>query len=160
MVSLMETAIGERLLKVRALSEAVAWYDVNIRPSNKRFLMDLIRIKQLRTQQIAGDGDIIGTYSMTTQQIAKENPPASGRPKIAGQPYNLEWNGDFFRQMFVVVLNDSLVVESNSESFTEMQAQDWWKDEIMTLTDENLQIYINWVKKDYIAYVRKTLQLD
>jgi hypothetical protein len=142
----METAIGERLLKVRALSDAVAWYDVNIRPSNKRFLMDLIRIKQLRTQQIAGDGDIIGTYSMTTQQIAKENP--------------LEWDGDFFRQMFVVVLNDSLVVESNSESFTEMQAQDWWKDEIMTLTDENLQIYINWIKKDYIAYVRKTLQLD
>ena len=66
----METAIGERLLKVRALSDAVAWYDVNIRPSNKRFLMDLIRIKQLRTHQIAGDGDIIGTYSMTTTKLS------------------------------------------------------------------------------------------
>jgi hypothetical protein len=155
-----ETPIEKQLRLVKSLNDAVAWYDANIKPSNKNFLMDLIRIEQLRKRQIAGDGDIIGTYSMTTQQIAKENPPASGRPKIAGQPYNLEWDGDFFRQMFVVVLRDALVVESNSKSFREMQAQDWWKDEIMELTKENLQKYSDRIRTDYLNYVRKTLQIN
>jgi hypothetical protein len=153
MVSLMETAIGERLLRTKILFEAAAWLEVNSKSMNKRFLMDLIREEQLRKEGIDGDGDIIGRYSYVTQIISKGK-------KRAGEPYTLFDTGAFYRGMFVIVLKDILKVESTSGSYIEMQDQLWWVDEIMSLTDENLQIYINWIKKDYIAYVRKVLQLD
>lgn len=57
----------------------------------------------LREQWEAGeneDGQAVGHYKPTTENFyAIVNPPASGLPKRAGDPYNLIWDGNLFRQL-------------------------------------------------------------
>ena len=41
--------------------------------------------------------------------------------------------------MFIIVLRDAFIVDASSESFKEMQNQDWFTNRILGLTDENLE---------------------
>lgn len=55
---------------------------------------------------INSKGGVIGTYSRTSEQYADEERQASGgrtprQDKIAGQPYNFEWSGGLFDNMFL-----------------------------------------------------------
>lgn len=55
-------------------------------------------------------GSIVGRYSPFTEELAKQEDPI--KPKVAGQPYNFEWTGDFFAQMFVRFAQRQLTLTS------------------------------------------------
>jgi len=148
-----DTALGEKLQKVRLLSEAVAWYDVNIRPDTKQFVINLIQNEQLQKKGVDSNDEIIGRYSYATQLISKG-------AKQQGDPFTLKDTGAFYNSMFVMVLKDTIFVEATSSTYGLMQSQDWWREEILGLNEESLEKYTEVLKEGYIKYVRKVLEID
>lgn len=63
---------------------------------------EILVVDMIKSQWEQGeneDGVEVGRYKESTENFyAKINPPASGMPKIAGQPYNLMWDGSLIRQ--------------------------------------------------------------
>ena len=144
-----ETAIDEHLKKTRLLFDSVAWLDAHT-SQVKEDILNLIREAQLMAEGVDENNEIIGTYSYMTELI-------SGGRKQEGDPYNLNDTGEFFRSMYIKVLSDSIVIDAN---YAKMEDKDWWSINILGLTQENLQLYADMVKENYILYARKVLGLD
>lgn len=144
-----QTAIDEHLKKTRLLFDSVAWLDAHT-SQVKEDILNLIREAQLMAEGVDENNEIIGTYSYMTELI-------SGGRKQEGDPYNLNDTGEFFRSMYIKVLSDSIVIDAN---YAKMEDKDWWSINILGLTQENLQLYADMVKENYILYARKVLGLD
>lgn len=149
-------AIGESKLhrvikRRRLLSDAVAWYDT-FDTQLKVQVLDWIRKDQLLAKGIDATGEVIGYYSLATSLI---NPK-----KRFNTHFTLYDEGDFFRSMFVQVLATELRISANSPSFTEMKLQDWYNENILNLTEENLAKLKAKVRQSYIEQVRAVLQVD
>lgn len=69
------------------------------------------------------DGQAVGFYKPVTQNFyAFLNPPSSGMPKKAGDPYNLMWDGNLFKQLYLEFEKEGnepkiyLLIDSDSSS--------------------------------------------
>ncbi len=144
-----KTAIDVHLKKTRLLVDSVAWLDAHT-PQVKEDILNLIREAQLMAEGVDENNEIIGTYSYMTELI-------SGGRKQEGDPYNLNDTGEFFRSMYIKVLKDSIIIDADSQK---MEDQDWWSISILGLTQENLQLYADMVKENFILYARRLLELD
>jgi hypothetical protein len=143
------TIIHEQLNKTRLLYDAMAWMESN----NTAVTNEVIRMiqeDQLKRSGVDENNVVIGLYSEVTDMITQ------GR-KEAGTPYTLEDTGAFFRSMYVKVLMDSIIIDGD---YAKMQDQDWWRNEILGLTDENLDKYSEKIKEGFIRYARKILEVD
>ncbi len=140
--------LHEIVRRRRLLSDSLIWYN-SFDPTLKTFILNLVKEDQLRRKGIDADGNVIGFYSLTTSFI---NPK-----KKFNTHYTLDDSGDFFRSMFVQVLIDRILIEANSESYREMQDQDWFTDRILNLTDGNIQLLKEQLKPKYIEAVKKVL---
>jgi len=114
----------------------------------KRDLPDILRkilIKRrdevigiLKNEQLSeglnSKGQVVGRYSSNTPNyIDPSNPPR--KDKIAGQPYNFEWTGGLFDNMYLHfedLKSYSLFSADNKAKFLEKEYGD-----IFTLTDKN-----------------------
>lgn len=149
----MQTEIGVKLNKVRLLSERVAWYD-SVDGNVRRMILHWIQIDQLFNKGIDSTGNIIGWYSQLTEIL-------SGGTKKFNTPYTLKDTGQFYNQMFVVVMADGLVIDSdgaekpNGDNLFEKYGKN-----IVGLTDENLAKLTNVLRQKYIKYTRKVLGID
>lgn len=150
MVDFLNTKLGERVKKVKLLNDSVAWLESITQELQVKAVREWIQKDQLKTKGIDSKGEVIGFYSLATEFIT------NGRKK-EGDPYDLDDSGDFYRSMFVRVLSDAVVFEADSNK---MQDQFWWDKDILNLTDENLQKFIDEVKNNYIEYARRTLQIN
>lgn len=130
------------------LSDAIAWFDAHT-PEVQKMITDLIKYNQLKNKGVDKFNEIIGIYSETTQLI---NPS-----KIAGTPYTLEDTGAFFRSMYVVVMKDSILIEANT---AHMEDQSWWSINILGLNEQNLAIYTEKIRQNFIQYARTTLGIN
>ena len=150
MADFMETILGSKLRKALMLSESIAWYE-SFDNELKRIILDYIQKDQLTNQGVDEDGDIIGLYSDFTESINPE--------KIAGTPYTLDDTGDFYKSMYIVVLQDSIVIEADP-----IKGEDnlFYKygESIIGLTEENLERLREEIKKRYIKFVKKSLEID
>lgn len=144
-----KTAIDEHLKRALLLDSAKAWIEANTNELRK-LIVNLIRYNQLTEQGVNSEGDIIGTYSYTTELLSE------GRKK-RGEPYDLNDTGEFFRSMYVQVLVDSIVVNAD---YAKMEDQNWWNINILNLTDENLEVYIEEIKANYVKEARRVLGID
>ena len=144
-----ETAIDKHLKRAKFLFDSVAWLDAHT-SQVKEDILNLIREAQLMAEGVDEDNQIIGTYSYMTELI-------SGGRKQEGDPYNLNDTGEFFRSMYIKVLSDSIIIDAN---YQKMEDKDWWSISILGLTQENLQLYAEMVKENYILYARRILELD
>lgn len=144
-----QTAIDEHLKNSKLLLDSVAWIEIHT-PIVKKTILDLIRKDQLTNEGIDENEKIIGTYSFYTELL-------SNGKKKQGEPYNLKDTGQFYRSMLVKVLKDSIIIDAD---FQKMEDQNWWSISILGLTEENLDIYANMVKKNFILYARRILELD
>lgn len=134
MFDLMATDIGLLLNRARTLGSAFIWRkvmsDVTIQ---RKIIQDYIQEDQLFNKGVDEDSDIIGTYSYATQLINPE--------KIEGDPYTLKDTGDFYKSMYIVVLNDSIVIEANGlktdEKGETTDLLQLYGNGILGLTDEN-----------------------
>ena len=152
---LKETLIYERLRKTKLLFDSVAWIE-SFTPQIKIIILDWIRNDQLTDEGVDMDGDIIGEYSKATEII-------SGGEKLEGDHFTLNDSGSFYRSMFIRVLQDSIIVDGDTAKMETSFSQKnglWWRDEILGLTDENLQKLVIEIKKKYIEYARKVLAID
>ena len=143
-----QSRLHEMMRRRRLLSESVVWFnafDTNL----KNFMLDLIRENKLRQKGIDADGDVIGFYSITTSFI---NPK-----KTFNTHYTLDDSGDFFKSMFVQVFSDRVMAEATSNSFREMQDQDWYNERILDWTNESIQRIKEKLLPHYIEAVRKVL---
>jgi len=150
MIDFLDTKLGELLYKTQALSDSVAWVEAHTPQLRSKIVKEWIQEDQLKGGGIDSEGQVIGFYSEATEFISR------GR-KSAGDPYDLDDTGSFYRSMFVRVLIDRIEIEFNSGK---MDDQLWWDDNIVNLTDENLQKYIDEIKENYGKYVRKILGVD
>jgi len=144
-----KTPIDLHLKRALLLDSAKAWIEANT-DKLRELIVNLIRYNQLTEQGVNSEGDIIGTYSYTTELLSE------GRKK-RGEPYDLNDTGEFFRSMYVQVLADSIVVNAD---YAKMEDQNWWNINILNLTDENLEVYIEEIKQNYVKEARRILELD
>lgn len=101
------------------------------------------------------DGNIIGTYSFATEQLAKlEN---TRQPKIAGEPYNFQYYGDFFDDMVLDVFADKASFYSEDSKTAELVKK--YKG-LFGLQDETLKNVIQkYIVPAFQKQVRKELNL-
>ena len=144
-----KTPIDLHLKRALLLDSAKAWIEANT-DELRELIVNLIRYNQLTEQGVNSEGDIIGTYSYTTELLSE------GRKK-RGEPYDLNDTGEFFRSMYVQVLADSIVVNAD---YAKMEDQNWWNINILNLTDENLEVYIEEIKQNYVKEARRILELN
>lgn len=144
---LEKTPIYKMLQRAKTLNHSVAWFDAfKSNPNLKRDIIQMIQQDQLREKGVDSQNEVVGYYSMLTSQI---NPK-----KKFNTHYTLEDTGDFFKSMFVRVLIDALIIGGDADK---MEDQNWWRDEILGLTDENLRIFVSKLRDSYIRYARKVL---
>ena len=105
----------------------------------KEILLDYQKIRL--NKGLDTSGDVIGTYSFSTEQIARfENPI---EPKRFGEPYNFEWSGDFFKGMQLIFKGNEAVFRSKDS-----------KEELLTSKYEDLLGYTN---EDWIEFLNTKL---
>lgn len=144
---LQKTAPYQMMLRVNLLKDSYVWFDTfKNNPELRKMIITMIQKDQLTDKGIDSKGQVIGYYSPVTAMINKL--------KKANSHYTLHDTGDFYNSMFVVVLNDSLVIGGDTQK---MSDKEWYRDSIINLTDENLLRFINEVRPKYIEYARKVL---
>ncbi len=144
-----QTEIDEHLKRAVLLDDSIAWFDAHTEEV-KQDILNMIRQDQLLDEGVDSNDEIIGTYSYLTEVL-------SGGEKRMGDPYTLKDTGAFFRSMFIKVLNDSIYIDAD---YAKMQDQNWWSIDILGLTEENLDKYAEMVKKNFILYARRILELN
>jgi len=144
-----QTEIDEHLKRALLLDDSLAWIDSHTEEV-KSTILDIIRQDQLIDEGVDSNDEIIGTYSYLTEVI-------TNGAKRMGDPYNLKDTGAFFRSMFVKVLKDSIIIDAD---YAKMEDQNWWSIDILGLTDEHLELYAEMVKKNFILYARRVLELN
>lgn len=143
-----QSKLHTMLRKGRLLADSVAWFEA-FTPRTKREILDLVREAQLRAEGIDGDGDEIGFYSFATELI-------SGGTKQEGDHYTLDDTGEFFRSMFIRVLSNRFEIVADGQKDDE-NILDKYGQQIIALTDENLEKVSIMVRKAYVDYVRRIL---
>jgi hypothetical protein len=100
-------------------------------------------------------GKVFGTYSPATEEIAKgEN---TRQPKIAGEPYNFEYYGDFFDGMYLAVFEDNALFFSDDPKTRFLITK--YKD-LFGLQPESLSKLIKTtILPAFLREIRKQLQL-
>jgi hypothetical protein len=143
-----ETLIEKQLRLAVLLDDAKTWFDVH-NDQIKGLILRLIKDEQLEKKGVDKFEQIIGLYSTMTEMINPE--------KIAGTPFTLKDTGQFFNSMFVEVLTNELVIHANADK---MQSKNWWTTNILGLTENNLNIYIDELRKKYISFTRFILGIN
>lgn len=100
MGTLLQLSKNLQPLKSRAEIERMAF---EVLKRLESYIIDLNQIQLSKGQNIFGAS--LGVYSPKTQKIAERE--RTREPKIAGQPYNFEWTGELFDNMFIVFTNNT-----------------------------------------------------
>lgn len=155
-IDVMMTEIGTPLRAAKMLSDAVAWYE-SLTPQITRQIILWIQDDQLTKEGIDSTGEVIGYYSQLTEIL-------SGGKKKFGDHYTLNDTGAFYRGMFVVVLNDGLVIDSDGANKIGKKKDEnlfeKYGENIVGLTDENMAKLIEALKPKYIESVKRMLYLN
>lgn len=131
----------------RTLSDVVAWYEVMGSKSMKEMIIRLVTRDQLFDKGIDAEGNIIGYYSYMTEII-------SGGRKRQGDHYTLLDSGDMFDSLFVAVFVNEFVIIGDTGK---IENQDWYSDQILKLTDENIEKIMGKAIPKFREYLIATL---
>jgi hypothetical protein len=145
-------AIGQSKLhsflrRGRVLFDSVAWFEA-FTPKTREDILDLVREAQLRAEGIDGDGEEIGFYSFASQIANPE--------KQEGTHFTFDDTGEFFRSMFLRVLANSFEIVADGQKDDDNLFVKYGE-EIIALTDENLEKVTNMVREAYVNYVKRIL---
>lgn len=134
-------------LTKKATLEAMAFQEL------KKLISVLIKLQKERLNKgLDTDGDVIGTYSFSTELIAKfENPI---KPKRFGQPYNFEYTGDFFKGMEILFKPREAVFVSK-DSKAELLTEKY--DDLLGYTDEQWIEFLD--KRLHPAFIKEFRKL-
>lgn len=102
------------------------------------------------------DNNVIGTYSRFTQTISENyafyGVAKSIKNKVFGEPYNLEWTGNFFKTIKAVYINSKIKIDAQSP-FLEKRN----KDKIIGLDEKSTQEVTKEIEKRAVRTILDTL---
>ena len=75
----------------------------------------------------------------------------------AGERFDLYDSGDFYESMFVTALNDGFIIDADT---LKMEDQFWYDDDILKLTNENMDKLVFEIRESYLAYISKILGIN
>tara|TARA_R110000803_G_scaffold101732_1_gene169722 strand:- start:73 stop:597 length:525 start_codon:yes stop_codon:yes gene_type:complete len=147
--------------------------------SNKKiqeFILNLNRVDQLFVDGIQSDGNPLtsgsvtgqttpGVYSKYTEKINQGKSFSFGgqsKGKIAGERYFLYNEGEFFSTFVIIPLDDGFEIDANPIKQTDdgpLPMFEEYGKNILGLTDESLQKFIDAFKEVVSVQVRKKLGL-
>lgn len=128
------------------LTDASAWLSAFNDNVLKEKIIEWIQIDQLTNEGVDENGEVIGYYSWVTSKINTE--------KIFNSHYTLDDSGAFYRSMVVTAAIDSITIDADSEK---MEDQEWWRDEILGLTDQSMEKLRDEYRARIISYARRVL---
>jgi hypothetical protein len=67
------------------------------------------------------EGDIVGTYLPSTEEIAKTSNPRPGGSKDAGTPFNFDWTGALISRIFITYNNNIIKFDSRGKGDSDKQ---------------------------------------
>lgn len=105
MVDFLKNRVGETLTKARTITHSEIWRMVFDDPGFRKQLLDWVRYDQLFEKGVDEDNEIIGFYSEWTELL---NPS-----KVAGTHYTLYDTGEFYSSFYLVVTNDSFIIDAD-----------------------------------------------
>jgi hypothetical protein len=143
-----KSKLHEMLRKNRAMNEGVVWIK-SIDSATRTEILRMIKQDQLTAKGIDATGEVIGYYSLATELITK------GR-KQQGDHYTLDDTGYFYKSMFIRVLANEILIDADGQK-DEENIIDKYGSKILNLTNENLQLLIERVKKAYIKELRRRI---
>ena len=146
-----QTKLDELLKRGKLLKELNAWKQ-SFDSATKEQIIEWVQNDQLINKGVDGKGQVIGYYSLSTQQIT------NGRKK-AGDKYNLKDTGDFFNSMKVSITNATILIAGNGQKGAD-NLYDKFGDYITNLTDENIEKLKEIINEKYIEYVKKILLIN
>ena len=155
MIDFLNNDLGNILKKTKVISESKVWFKI-FDSKLKKTILNWIKNDQLK-KGINDEGEIMGLYSELTEII---NPI-----KKEGTPYTLYDTGEFYKSLFIDVLNDSFEVDGDGikvdeESGIETDLFKWLGDGIVGLTDQNKNKLAEELKQRYVNYVRDVLRIN
>ena len=147
--------------------------------SNKKiqeFILNLNRVDQLFVDGIQSDGNPLesgsvtgqntpGVYSEFTEKINRGKSFSFGgqsKSKIEGDRYFLFNDGEFFDTFVIIPLDDGFEIDANPIKQTDKGPLPMFEEygrNILGLTDENLQVLIDFFKETIQLRVREQLRL-
>lgn len=137
------TRLQQLSQNLKTLQKRASLYGIALRIA-KRFEAYLIDLNQLQLSEGQNIfGQIVGTYSPATEEIAKSEPTV--QPKIAGQNYNFEWTGAFFGGMRIKFTQDYLEFTSTAGDTDEILAafsSSLGDQELLGLTEKSLDEFL------------------
>lgn len=145
----MKTDLGTLINNGNILKEASAWissFSIDVKDE----IIYFIQKEQLFDKGIDATGQVIGYYKASTEQL---NPL-----KKAGEHFTLLDTGEFYKSMYIRVLEDSIEIEANeNKDGTNLFLK--YDDDIIGLTRENKDKLTEILSEKYINYVREILQI-
>tara|TARA_R110001606_G_scaffold85719_5_gene194304 strand:- start:414 stop:887 length:474 start_codon:yes stop_codon:yes gene_type:complete len=155
-INILDTEAGTVIRKFRLLTDSGVWFD-SIDGRVRNLILQMIQNDQLRKRGVDEFGEVIGYYSMTTDAITNGQ-------KAFNTHYTFEDTGEFFNKMFVIVMRDSLVIDSDGADKVDENGTtnlfNEYGNKIIGLTDANMEKLIQLLRKKYIAYARKVLDIN
>lgn len=120
----------------------------------QKFIIELNTEDQLFNENIDSRGirlnDIGGDYSPSIFELSRT-------PKKSLTDINLKDSGDFYKSFSISVGKKSILIQADTRK-GDKDLKDEWGDDILGLTDENLQKVINRLKDLLINELRKTIK--
>jgi len=152
-----ETKLGLMLRKAKTeLTLNRIWVEVFQDQELRRYVLNLIKYRQLFEKGVDETGEIIGTYSAFTERLNPE--------KKEGTPYTLFDTGDFYRSMFLIVTETELIIEADTlKQDAEGETTDLlekYGDGILGLTEENKTELANKIIDKFNVVALRILSVD
>lgn len=153
MVNFLNTKIGERLKKAKTITHSEVWRMVFSDASFRKMILDWVRYDQLFEKGVDERDRVIGVYSPWTELI---NPK-----KVAGTPFTLYDTGEFYSSFYLIVTNDSFIIDADPIKVDENgDVTDLFKeygDGIVGLNQESRVKLANEMAKRYATIYRRLL---
>ena len=132
------------------LTDVLLWVDTfNTQDKLAKLILGWIKEDQLFDRGVDANDKNIGFYSFVTEII-------SNGEKQQGDHYTLDDTGEFKQSMVVISLVPILAVMIKADA-EKMENQEWWRDEILGLTAENMQKLRNEYRENAIRYGKRVL---
>ena len=149
-----DTKVMNLLVKVASIEQSEVWKTVFNEEEFDKFILDLVRIKQLYEQGVDETGTVIGYYSYFTEII---NPS-----KQAGTPFTFKDTGEFYKSMNVTVEQDSFIIDADplkkDETGHETNLFEKYGEGIIGLTEDSKETLNEEIKERFVTELRRLFQ--
>ena len=144
---LMGTVLGDLLRALQRINEADAWASA----VNKAVLDEIARLvtEDQLASGIDGLGRELGDYAPLSIQIRRDL-------GLQTSFIDLNLTGEFYDSITANLTRDSIEIDGEGQK-PDQNLFTVFGDDIVGLTEENLQFIIEQIKEGYLAYVHKTL---